>query len=451
MNGPAGAAVPSIETRLLRALASWSVVWGVAVALAVWLAVDHEVDELLDDTLQVSSHVLAGLLVHDEVIRQARDGPSASRADELNDRFAWQLVSLDGLVLLRSPQAPAQALFLDPTPGYAWSADWRSYGLELGKGRLLYVMQTRAERWEAVRTLSLSTALAAFAIGLLGFVWLRARLHYELAPLQRLTRRLAGHDPLRAGATLGPAERAELQPMHHAIDDLAQRLARRVTHERAFTAHAAHALRTPLAGIDAQLAVALREAPAALQSRLQRVRDAAARLQRVVAALLALFRSGMELRVQAIDLPVLLARLPADGLQVEVVAGLADPPAGGPGDLQADPDLLTAALLNLLDNAVRHGAHRVEVSLPRPGVIRLADDGPGVAAARLDALQAALDGQTYEGHTGLGLMLADMVARAHGGRLQLLPVARGFAVELQLLREPGRRAAGAEAGPVLPT
>ena len=80
--------------------------------------------------------------------------------------------------------------------------------------------------------------------------------------------------------------------MHDAISALGERLARRVANERAFSAHAAHALRTPLAGIDTQLAVAQREAPASLQPRLARVREAAGRLTRVVSALLALFRSG---------------------------------------------------------------------------------------------------------------------------------------------------------------
>ncbi|MBK9362956.1 MAG: hypothetical protein IPM99_18555 [Rubrivivax sp.] len=60
--------------------------------------------------------------------------------------------------------------------------------------------------------------------------------------------------------------------MHDAIEALGERLARRVANERAFGAHSAHALRTPLAGIDLQLAVAEREAPPALQPRLARAR-----------------------------------------------------------------------------------------------------------------------------------------------------------------------------------
>ena len=293
----------------------------------------------------------------------------------------------------------------------------------LADGRILYVAQSRDERLEAETEVALSTALAALVIGLLGHGWLRARVGKELLPLQRLSDRLGTHDPLDVRATLGTAEREELQTVHAAIDALTTRLAHRLNHERAFTAHAAHSLRTPLAGIDAQLAVALRECPPALQPRLQRVRDAAARLQRVVAALLALFRSAAELRREPVDLALLLSRLPVEGLVIELKA---------PGTVDADPDLLSAALLNLIDNALRYGATRLVVSQPRRGCIRLHDDGPGIAPGRRQQLQAALDRRSYEAHTGLGLMLADLVARSHGGRLFLPDVADGCAVELQL-------------------
>ena len=269
----------------------------------------------------------------------------------------------------------------------------------------------------------MSAALATLAIALLAHLWLRARLRQELLPLEHLAERLARHDPLILGATLGAAERAELRPVHAAIDALTDRLARRLAHERAFTAHAAHSLRTPLAGIDAQLAVALRECPAQLQPRLQRVRSAAARLQRVVTALLTLFRSGVDLRRQPLDLASLVGRLPIEGLSITVEASQT---------LSADGDLLAAALLNLFDNALRNGASHVIVSTPASAALRVHDDGPGVSAARRSELQEAIAAQAYEGHTGLGLMLADLVARAHGGRLSLPEVDRGFAAELRL-------------------
>ncbi len=220
--------------------------------------------------------------------------------------------------------------------------------------------------------------------------------------------------------------------MHEAIDALGQRLARRLGSERAFSAHAAHALRTPLAGIDVQLAVALREAPESLQPRLQRVREAAHRLQRVVSALLSLFRSSDEPKPQTLDLAALCSRLHVEGLQVQVEAGAL---------LRADPDLLAAALLNLLDNALRHGARQVHISLPAPQTLRLLDDGRGCTPEQREALRQGLQAQRQGGSepvdpvhglSGLGLLLADLVARAHGGALELPEVEQGFAVELRL-------------------
>lgn len=419
---------PSIRGRLARALLAWAVAGGLAVAAAVGLAVQEEVDELLDDALRASAELLSDLLTPNiAALVAAGNGDGAAAAPPgPDDRFAWQVIGADRQVVLRSPIAPQTPLQALPGPGFADTPVWRTFGRSLGDdGRLLVVAQSRAERAEARFEAGRNAGLAALAVALLGYLWLRGRVGQELVPLQTLSQRLAHHDPLQPGATLGPAQREELQAVHAAIDELAQRLARRVASERAFTAHAAHALRTPLAGIDAQLAVAMRECEPALQPRLARAREAAGRLQHVVAALLTLFRSGTEPRLQQVDLGALLERLPIEGLEVEVRA--AHP-------VRADPDLLAAALLNLLDNARRYGARRVVVSTPLDDAVRLHDDGPGIAPARRESLQAALDAQSYEATMGLGLMLADVVARAHGGRLALPDAAGepGFVVDLGL-------------------
>jgi signal transduction histidine kinase len=405
----------SIRTRVARALWHASLFWGLAIGAAVWLALQVELDRLLDDSLQSSAEVLRLL--------QPADGLPA--LDALEGRFAWQVLDAEGRVLQRSAQAPAGAWHLPPEPGLQHVPGWHLYGVALrAPGTLLYLAQPQAERRLAQAEVALSAVLAAIAIGWLGHLWLRRRLGDELAPLQRLSSRLSRHEPLESmAASLGPPERAELAPVHAAIDDLASRLAGHVMQERAFSAHAAHALRTPLAGIDAQLALALREAPPELQPRLQRARDAAARLHRVVAALLALFRTADPPRREPVDLSAMLSRLPLDGLAVQVDPAIT---------VDADPDLLAAALMNLLDNSLRHGGRRVVVSQPQAGTLRLHDDGPGVSAERRAALQAALAGQAYTGNTGLGLMLADLIARSHGGRLTLAPVSSGFAVDLTM-------------------
>ena len=423
----------SIRARLLRALTVWALLWCTALGLAEWLAVRAEVDELLDDTLQSAAEGLLGPLANNlqPGVGAAADAePPAAAASQPAPRFVWQLVMHgNGAQVLRQARgAPEAPLHATPSPGFNNVLGWRVYGLSLGPGgQMLYVAQARGERGQAQAAIGLALLLAGLPMAGLALLWLNARVRHELQPLQDLSARLAHYDPLQPGATLGGTEHAELLPVHQAIDALAARLATRIAHERAFTAHAAHALRTPLAGIDAQLAVALREAPAALQPRLQRVRAAAGRLQRVVAALLAFFRSGADLQRVDIDLAALAARLPVDGLTLEVQATR---------PLRADADLLSAALLNLLDNASRYGAHTVLLSTPAPDVLRVHDDGPGVPPERRRALQQTLDGADYEGQAGtgvgLGLTLADLVARAHGGALALPEVAAGFAAELRL-------------------
>jgi signal transduction histidine kinase len=413
------ARLPSIRARLSNALLLWSLAWGVSVAVAVGLAAQHEVDELLDESLHSTAQVLAQVLSHAGRGNDATPLPASEEGE-----FAWQLVNAAGSVVQRSSNAPAEALQRVATAGLSDVPGWRVFGRATGRdGFMLYVAHTNRERSEARSEVALSAALAALSIGLVGLVWLRLRVRRELQPLERLSERLERHDPLDRGQTLGPAERAELMPVHAAIDGLGERLARRMTHERAFSAHAAHALRTPLAGVEAQLAVAMREAPPAVQARLQRVREATGRLQRVVRSLLDLFRVSDELQRRPVRLESLLAQLPVEGLSVAV-----DPAV----HVDADPDLLAAALSNLLDNAQRHCAGKVVVSLPTPYTVRVEDDGPGVAPEHLAALRAALAAQHYENHGGLGLMLADLVARRHGGMLRLPDVAQGFVAELLL-------------------
>jgi signal transduction histidine kinase len=417
-------AAPSIRRRLASALAGWSLAWALAVGAAIVLTAGHEVDELLDGALQSSAELLSALVVQGAAqdARRAGIGPVRGR-----EHFAWQITGTDGALQGRSARAPSAPWAAAATAGFSDAPGWRVYGVALPDGRMFYAAQTLAERREARFDVGRGAVLATLLIAAVVYAWLRLRLRAELQPLQRLSGQLEALSFDDAGAVrplpLGPAQRRELQPVHDALEALISRLAARVASEQAFAAHAAHALRTPLAGIDAQLAVALRDCPPALADRLQRVRGAAHRLQGVVAALLGLFRAGAGPQRGAVDLAALLARLPTSALQVHADAS---------ASLDADADLLAAALVNLLDNAQRHGARQVWLDQPGPNRLRLRDDGPGIDEPRRAALQRALDAQAYEAGPGLGLMLADRVARAHGGRLALPATDAGFTVELNL-------------------
>lgn len=421
--------LPSIRARLSTVLVVMSVLWGVAVSTVVWLAVRHEVDELMDQTLQESAEILFGLL--------SLNMPDKPYSEQLttpphDEHLVWQVVAADQQVLLRSHQAPLQPLALRRDTGFASAGGhWRVYALPFADGRrMLYVAQRGSERGEARRDAAGVTAGAALAVGLLCALGLRLRVRRELAPIDALSSAVAGFEPVPGGAPLQAASRAELLPMQDAINALAARLAKRLANERAFSAHAAHALRTPLAGVVAQLAVAQRLSPPEAQPQLQRARAAADRLRRVVTALLALFRTGAEVQWQRVDLAELVAHLPFEGLAVGVPA---------PALIDADPDLLVAALLNLFDNAHRHGATQLTLRVhvgDGATLVHIADNGSGMPDTQRQRLQAALDTQNYDAQVGLGLMLADLVARAHGGQLQLPATAAGCEVVLRLGAPP---------------
>jgi signal transduction histidine kinase len=414
-------AAPSMRQRLSRTLIAWSLLWSVGVTAAVWLGAQHELNELLDETLADAAALMAPVFYGNGA--DAWQAPNPAHYPEEHN-FAWQVVAADATVLRRSAMAPAEAFHANATPGFSSSRSWRTYGLALGSdSRVLYVAQTSAERSEAMAEVALSAVLAAWSIGLLGYWWLRVRIAQELAPIERLSQRLERLDPMQAGATLSTAERSELQPMHDALNGLSNRLARRVQQERSLAAHAAHALRTPLAGMDAQLAVALAECDPASRERLQKVRAAGGRLQRVVAALITLFRTGNEAQVSEVDVADLVAQVPVQGVAVRTE---------GRCTVQADPDLLAAALANLLDNAQRCGAQHVGLRCLDGHTLEIADDGPGIEPGLLAHLQQALSAQAYERLSGMGLMLADRVARAHGGAVSLANGKHGLVVTMRL-------------------
>ena len=431
MTMPRPARLPSIRRRVTRTLLLIALLWALLVTGVVRQVVHHEVDELMDQGLRESAEVLHSVLTI--LHRQGQGQTIAQTHAEYEEHLVWQIIDAQtGEVSGRSHKAPPEALLLHPEPQPRDSEDglWRvmTFGFQNDGQHFLLVAQSEAERLEA-RTDAVTYSLAgALLMGLVVTLLLNLLVRRELKPLSSLSQAVATYDPLRPETMPSMPERSELMPMAQAIRDLGRRLAQRITSERAFTAHAAHALRTPLAGIDAQLAIALKEAPPALRPRLDRCRTATTRLNRVMQALLTMVRSGSEPQRQTIDVSELLAPLTPAELCIEIDRN--EP-------LDADPDLLSAVLFNLLDNAQRHQARRVVLSAEHDaGVnrLRLHDDGAGCPAEQMQRLRQALQLQDYDagsGLKGLGLILADLVARAHGGQLQLPAVGQGFCIELQ--------------------
>ena len=109
-----------------------------------------------------------------------------------------------------------------------------------------------------------------------------------------------------------------------------------------------------------------------------------------------------------------------------------------------DPDALSRLLVNLLDNAVRHAAGQVCVSVRGDdgwAVLVVSDDGPGIPAedaerafGRFSRLEAARNRTGEEGvaGAGLGLAIVRSTAEAHGGSVSLSDAGPGLRVVVRL-------------------
>ncbi len=269
--------------------------------------------------------------------------------------------------------------------------------------------------------------LAALLFALLGFLLARS----IAGPLERLTlaaRRMSeGH----LGQRVPPQGQGEVAVLSRVFNDMAARLAALDALRRGFVADAAHELRTPVAGIEA-LAESLlqtdRGLPGDVRDTLQGIAGESERLGRLVTQLLELakldnpdlsldlhpLRLGDCLREALWVLGPAIAERHLD-LRVET----------GEVWVLADPDWLLRAVLNVLQNAVRHSSdgEPLDVSIRGDGhraEIVIADRGPGVPAEDLGRLgerfgRLSPSRERATGGAGLGLAIARDVLRRHQG------------------------------------
>lgn len=284
--------------------------------------------------------------------------------------------------------------------------------------------QDLVDREEMVRLIAWNNTwpyLLALPLGGIALVWSIRR---NLAPLRHLTSDLENRDPTHLQHLRVADAPLELRPLLNALNTLLDRLNLAMDSERRFTGDAAHELRTPMAALRAQLD-ALRLANNK-ETRMQAQQQATASLERMSRLI------GQLLTLARLDCanPDDVRQLEAAPL-VEEICGELAPRAvtkdidlslrAEPVKLRCEEDALRILLRNLLDNALRYcpRGSRIEVQLGATAErtqLAVADNGPGVAAARRQELGQRfhrLDRTDTEG-VGLGLSIVLRIAERYG-------------------------------------
>ncbi|MEU5429632.1 HAMP domain-containing sensor histidine kinase [Streptomyces olivoreticuli] len=255
-----------------------------------------------------------------------------------------------------------------------------------------------------------------------------------VAAMSRQAARWSGHDTdRRFGDTPRPAE---LGALAGNLDELLDRLAAVLRHERQLSAELSHELRTPLARITAETdwLLARPRDPAQQEAGLEAIAAGADRMRTICETLLS------DARARTSEAP---GRCALGALALDLAARAAhDLPAAPPVtvSLAGEESALTAGvspavaeriLAPLLDNARRYAVGHITLECSaRPEGVRVvvADDGPGVPDGAHDAIfEPGHRAHPADGHdgAGLGLPLARRLTRAAGGELSLEPAARG--------------------------
>jgi signal transduction histidine kinase len=302
--------------------------------------------------------------------------------------------------------------------------------VEAPSGR--YVVVAAEQREDAEETVAAVTKALLIAVPSLAalvalLTWTAAG--RALRPVHRITENVSLITDKRLGTRVPvPNTDDEITHLATTMNAMLDRLQASSDRQRRFTADASHELRTPLTSLRAQVEVAALDPDApSLNDVAPDLLAEITRLEQLITDLLALARvDSAVVPTDVVDVGALIAE------------DLNRPPRGGPIDLRlpaapvlvdGSADQLRRAVRNLVDNAQRHTATDVAVTITDDGhhaVVEVRDDGPGIPAeerervferfTRLDAARA-----TGDGGSGLGLAITRAIVEAHHGTIRLEP------------------------------
>lgn len=306
--------------------------------------------------------------------------------------------------LLAAVEGGRRATYLQRTPGGAWI--WAAAETD---GHVLSLRTAYTDRDNALRQLDNALILGSAGVFVLASVLgvlLGGRLSRRLRRAATAARRVADGDAtLTVGAEVGDRPRDETTKLAHAVDAMAAALRERIVAEQRVTADIAHELRTPVTGLVTAAELLPPSRPAEL------VRDRVSVLRSLVEDIL---------EVARLDTATEQAELVAVPLGDFVSRRVPGAVVSDAETVRTDPRRLERVLVNLLQNAERHGAPPVVVTVSGR-TIAVRDHGPGFPDELLrdgPSRFRTADPNRSDGH-GLGLTIAVAQARVLSAELTL--------------------------------
>lgn len=288
-------------------------------------------------------------------------------------------------------------------------------------------------------------AAAAFAV--------RWAVERALRPLLELKEDVERRSPRDLDAIDENASPEEVRPLVASLNRLFALVNAQAESQQRFIADAAHQLRTPLAGLQAQVEAWAQAAPAAgtgagmlelPAEQLRKLRNATRRTSQLANQLLALSRAdarGMQSQpMRPVDLKALCEAILESQLDAATAKQIDLGLDVQPVQVMGHEWLLRELMANLVDNAVRYTPERGTVtircgSLQGSAFLEVEDDGPGVVPAERSRILERfyrVQGTQGEGN-GLGLAIAEEIARVHHSHLRLQEGAGGRGLKVTLL------------------
>lgn len=255
-----------------------------------------------------------------------------------------------------------------------------------------------------------------------------------LRPVRRLT-----DDAERIAATRDLRDRTdqhrsgELGRLAIAFNTMLDALAGSISAQRQLVADASHELRTPLAAARTNLEVLDRHSALPDEDRQRILDDAIEELREMTHLIDELVElaqgdaQAFEMRVTRLDLlaeDVVAAAERRSGTKIWLAAT--------PTLVNGEPEALTRAIANLVDNALKWSPAESRVAVEvADGTLSVRDQGPGVEAEDaphlFDRFYRAASARTLPG-SGLGLAIVKQTAEAHGGTVTYEPAPEGGSI-----------------------